>query len=198
MRIKEQERDRKWGRQNVTESHKKQAVTESFSHTVLWPRSASKIKEEDYTLAERLGRILSLLWLSATSTKSPLTMELSGVRAIDQKHTSTFGTHAVVRSFRCPKSEIFYRMGRLAVLGGLTKHESTGKWQNWSNCAAQWCCALVTVFWWEKDSPVATDSRFDAIQESRCESAPNRPGRQTSGKTICLCQEHKKIRICFN
>lgn len=81
----------------------KQALIESFSHTALWPRSAREIKEEDYTLAERLG---SLFWLSATSTKSPLTMGLSVSRGIDQKHTSMFGKYAgaMWRSFKCPKS----------------------------------------------------------------------------------------------
>lgn len=52
---KGRERDSKRGRRlNATE----EAITESFSHTVLWPRSANKMKQENYTLAEGLGSLL--------------------------------------------------------------------------------------------------------------------------------------------
>lgn len=67
-----------------------------LTHTALWPRSAREIKQEDYTLAERLG---SLLWLSATSTKSPLTMELSVSWGTDQKHTGMLGKRRRGRDF---------------------------------------------------------------------------------------------------
>lgn len=58
--IIEQERESEGGNTRIRGTEK-QAVTESFSHTTLWPRSAREIKEEDYILAERLGSIFRLL-----------------------------------------------------------------------------------------------------------------------------------------
>lgn len=54
---KEGEEKEKERRGNVTEKLQKSS-TDSFSHTQLWPRSASEIKQEDYTLAERFGSLL--------------------------------------------------------------------------------------------------------------------------------------------
>lgn len=125
----------------MTERHKKQAVTESFSHTAHWPRSASKIKEEDYTLGEILGRILSpLLTLCHLNKVTSDNGTICSEGNISTTHAGAFGGHAVRRSFECAKSKIFDRMGRLAVLGGLTNRETTGKWQTctvalWFLCA---------------------------------------------------------------
>lgn len=60
MRIREHENDSKRRRENVTALQKSRHSL-NHSHTVLWHRSAGEIKEEDYTLAERLGSILSVL-----------------------------------------------------------------------------------------------------------------------------------------
>lgn len=89
----------------MTERHKKQAVTESFSHTAHWPRSASKIKEEDYTLGEILGRILSPLLTLCHLNK--VTSDNGTVRrAIYQQHTQVhlgdmlYGGHSNVPNQR--------------------------------------------------------------------------------------------------
>lgn len=96
-------RARQEGEETWLGATEKQALIETFSHTALRLRSAREIKQEDYTLAERLG---SLLWLSATSTKSPLTMKLSVSRGLVQKHTKCLGWDVVMcGSFHPQKSE---------------------------------------------------------------------------------------------